>query len=193
MPHIKSFVHYWWFTSHTLGEAVLDKEEPGDDMCAKGGRRGWVPAPTAVKPRQRDTALEGLPEALQPKSLGEAASLVLFSVHHRRDRLRVLHNDSHFTVTLSQHASVVDVGRAYHGKQWHRTVFSAKQTLLFALPTQFFLAKKTLILFRLSRDAEFWEGEAHPNPGLSLDQSKPAMVFVIFTHDWLRNGHLTSW
>lgn len=81
--------------------------------------RGWagVPARPVVELGERDTALEAPPKALQPKSLGKPASLVLFTIHYRRDCLRVLHNDSHFTITLSQHASVIDVGRAYEEKQ----------------------------------------------------------------------------
>lgn len=101
-----------------LGDIVLDKGEPGDDdVCAKNKRLNWAPGATAVELRKRDSALEDPPKALEPKSLGKLASLVLFSIHYRRDCLRVLHNDSHFTVTLSQHASVIYVGRAYKEKQ----------------------------------------------------------------------------
>lgn len=57
---------------------------------------------------------------------------------------------------------------------------SWQRVLLVAFPAQFFLPKKTLILFRLSRNAEFWEGEARHNPGISLDQSKPATVILWF-------------
>ena len=51
-------------------------------MTAKGRRWGWVSANTTVKPCKKDTALDGPPEALQPKSLGEPASLVFFPIHY---------------------------------------------------------------------------------------------------------------
>lgn len=50
-------------------------------------------------------------EALDPELQGVFPGLVLLPVHHRRHRLRVLHDHRHLAVPLSQHAPVVDVGR----------------------------------------------------------------------------------
>lgn len=115
--HIKSFCTLLVIHISYSGRCCFRQERTGDYICVQGRRWDGVPAPTTVKTDKRATARGGPPEALQPKSLGEAASLVLFSIHHRRDCLCVLHDDSHFTVTLPQHASIIYVGRAYNGKQ----------------------------------------------------------------------------
>lgn len=83
-----------------IWETRLEEEEP--ERTGEAGHKDT-----------RQTGRGGSPKALQPESQGKLAGLVLFSIHHGRDHLGVLHNDCHLTVSLSQHASVVDVGRAY--------------------------------------------------------------------------------
>lgn len=52
------------------------------------------------------------PEALQAEIQGVASRLIWLAVHHRLHHLRVLHDHRHLAVPLSQHAAIVDVGRA---------------------------------------------------------------------------------
>lgn len=56
-------------------------------------------------------------EALEAKLQSKLPSLVHFLVHHRGNRLRVLHDHRHLAVPLSQHAPVVDVGRAFRSTE----------------------------------------------------------------------------
>lgn len=51
-------------------------------------------------------------EALQAQLQAVSPGPIGLPVHHRRHRLRVLHDHRHLAVPLSQHAPVVDVGRA---------------------------------------------------------------------------------
>lgn len=115
VPHIMPFhtvraVPTLHSERHCTGESRTRRRCVGRGGAGLGGAAGSHPLRQSHV--QTDGALEGPPEALQPESLGKPASLVLFPIHYWRDCLGVLHNDGHFTVTLSQHASVIYVGRA---------------------------------------------------------------------------------
>lgn len=127
--------------------AVLDKEEPGDGMCAKGQRLGWVPLPTAVGLCEGDPASETHRKHCSRSPRAKWPAWYSFP------------SITEGTVSVSCTMTAISLSRfpsmlrsfmlAEPIKRNSETeTFSYSGRHSFALQTQFFLAKKPLILFR---------------------------------------------
>lgn len=52
-------------------------------------------------------------ETLQAQTQSEASGLILLTIHDWLHGLDILVNDGHLTVSLTQHAPVIDIGRTW--------------------------------------------------------------------------------
>lgn len=176
--HIKSFCTLLVIHISYSGRCCFRQEGPGDDICVQGRRWDGVPAPTTVKQDKRATALGGA--HLKHCSRSPWAKRPAWYSSPSITEGTVSVSCTMTAISLSRFPSMLRSFMLAEPIMGNSDVEqpSWQRVLLVAFPAQFFLPKKTLILFRLSRNAEFWEGEARHNPGISLDQSKPATVIL---------------